>query len=393
MKHNFTEAYIRKLDPPTEGDRYYVYDTGQPGLCLMATATGRKTFYIYRRLRGGKPVRVKGPAFPSTGVDAARAWAREELGKLDRGVDPNAELRARRNQVTLADAWDDYLEKHSKPHCRPSTQREDLRIFDKHLKDGLARRVLSEIATREIADLHVTITKENGPRMANVVFNVIRKVFNHARLKMGCKQIPNPCDKEVVLNKEHDRERVLDKAEKKRLRTAIDNEPDAELVDYIRLLAETGQRKTNVATMRWAHVDLTKGVWLIPGSETKNGKPLNLGLTTIALDVLKRRADAEDADGEFVFHRKTFTEGWKRIRAAAKLEDIRYHDLRRTVGTDLAEAGASEFVIAKALGHASTRSTHVYVRISDDRAKDALQSLSGSILGDGKPKTKRKRAG
>jgi integrase len=42
---------------------------------------------------------------------------------------------------------------------------------------------------------------------------------------------------------------------------------------------------------------------------------------------------------------------WQRIRASAKLSDVRLHDLRHTVGTYAGQSGANAFLIRDLLRH------------------------------------------
>ena len=57
---------------------------------------------------------------------------------------------------------------------------------------------------------------------------------------------------------------------------------------------------------------------------------------------------------------------WNKIRKKANLKNFRLHDLRRTRGSWMAIAGASQYVIGKALNHKSHKSTAIYARLSLD---------------------------
>jgi integrase len=352
----------------------------------IVTASGARSFYVYRKVFG-RPRHIRLGSFEALSVEQARAEARIKVGEIERGTDHNAERRAVRNQTTFGQAYTDYLEKYAKAHCKPNSLAEDARIYKKHLS-ALATRSLAAIATGDIQTLHGDIGQAHGHYMANRVLEVVRKVINHARRNMKWKQ-PNPCE-EIKRFPENQRERVLDEAEGKRLRKVLDEEQDSDLRDYIELLLETVQRRNNVEHMRWSQVDLVNGRWLIPGSEFKNGRPQNLSLTRRVLAILKARPRT---DSDFVFPNHNFRNGWERIRKAAALVGVTRHDLRRTGGSRLAESGESEAVIAKVLGHASTRSTAVYMRIAERKADQALERISGTILGPSKRKTRKAKAG
>lgn len=72
---------------------------------------------------------------------------------------------------------------------------------------------------------------------------------------------------------------------------------------------------------------------------------------------------------------------WCRIRNRAGVNDVRIHDLRRTVGSWLATSGKSLLLIGKVLGHKSTKSTEVYARLAEDAARKALESHGKQVIG------------
>jgi integrase len=55
----------------------------------------------------------------------------------------------------------------------------------------------------------------------------------------------------------------------------------------VELLALTGQRREEVAGMKWEELDLARRVWTLPRSRTKNAKEHVVHLSKQSLDVLK----------------------------------------------------------------------------------------------------------
>ena len=265
-------------------------------------------------------------------------------------------------------------------------------MYNKHLL-GLERRSLATVTTAECAELHVSIGKDHGPYMANRVLEVVRKVINHARTVLKWEHL-NPCEG-LTRYQEQGRERFLDANEVRRLLAALKDEPDADARDCILMLLATGARKGNIEGMRWADIDLDKGVWRIEAAESKNRKPLALILPKAAVELLKRRERAHvvyvfyDAQGQPPKLRK----GWERVREAAGLADVHLHDIRRTVGSWLTASGATELVIARALGHRSTRRTQVYARLTDEVVRRNLENTSPTLLTAGVPDGNAKQEG
>ena len=60
----------------------------------------------------------------------------------------------------------------------------------------------------------------------------------------------------------------------------------------------------------------------------------------------------------------------------AKIADFRFHDLRHTAATRLADHGADAFQIAAILGHSSIQMTARYTHATSDGLRRAMESLA-----------------
>jgi integrase len=63
----------------------------------------------------------------------------------------------------------------------------------------------------------------------------------------------------------------------------------------------------------------------------------------------------------------------------AKIEDLRLHDLRRTLASYMAMDNQSLQIIGKALGHKSVASTQIYSRLMNDPVRKAMESAQEQI--------------
>ena len=70
---------------------------------------------------------------------------------------------------------------------------------------------------------------------------------------------------------------------------------------------------------------------------------------------------------------------WRRIRAAAKLDDVRLHDLRHSFASVAASGGQSLIVIGKMLGHSQPATTARYAHLADDPVKAASDAVGGTL--------------
>lgn len=63
------------------------------------------------------------------------------------------------------------------------------------------------------------------------------------------------------------------------------------------------------------------------------------------------------------------------------IDDVRLHDLRRTVGSWLAQAGNSLHLIGRVLNHSNASTTQVYARFGQDNVRAALEQHGERLLG------------
>ncbi len=144
-----------------------------------------------------------------------------------------------------------------------------------------------------------------------------------------------------------------------------------ELPDHLRQMAlfavNTGCRDREVCRLRWEwEIDvpqLGKSVFIIPGSQVKNGDERLVVLNSIAAQVVHARRSTH-ATHVFSFRGKPIdrmlTSAWKRARERAELPTFRVHDLKHTFGRRLRAAGVSFEDRQDLLGHRSTRITTHY---------------------------------
>ncbi len=354
------------------------YDTASP-LAVRVYAGGSRTFCVYRRVNG-RPCRVRIGRCEDVSLGDARKAATKILGEVAGGSDPAAERKAERKQATLQEAFDYWLENHAKVHNR--TWRESERVWIKFVKDHLGNRRLAAIGEADVTKLHVAIGRESGPYQANRVLSLLSAVFHMAR-HLGYRG-ENPTI-DVKRFPEHSRERFLGADELPAFFEALAAEPDDLFRDFFLLGLLTAARKANVLAMRWQEIDWESRVWRIP--RTKAGKPVTIPLTMPALTVLEqRRLRANGSEWVFPSPRKDGhladpKAAWGRIVRRAGLQDVRQHDLRRSLASYMAIGNTAMPIIAAMLGHASgSRMTSVYARLADSPVRAAAEAATATIL-------------
>ncbi len=374
---HFTKSSLSAIVAPEGISRRYVYDDQESGLLVQVTKSGRKTFQLYKKYMG-QPIRVTLGVFPDMSIEQARKKARETKGKLDLGENPNDTLKQQRQEMTFADLFDVYMERHAK--ITKKTWHEDQRGYDLFLAHSLGKKKLSRITRKDIAAIHTNIGKNHKIR-ANRIFALISSVFGKA-IEYGLWESMNPCQG-IKKFSEKSRDRFLSKGELPRFFQALQDEPNETVRDYFLVSLLTGARRANVQAMRWNEIDFDEATWRIP--ETKNGTPQTVTLGDEVLDILRQRR--KDTRSFFVFpgsgktgHLVEPKKGWKRLLARAGLEDLRIHDLRRTMGSWQAKTGSSLVIIGKSLNHKSQSTTAIYARLDIDPVRESMEKATAAML-------------
>ena len=373
---NFTKAAIDNLQAPAPGSRLEVYDTKTPHLRVRVSHTGRKVFEVYR-WHQGRPTRIKIGVWPDLSIEQVRKAAEKLNADFAAGEDPAESRRQRRQEMTFAELFDQYMERHAKQ--RKITWQEDQNQFDRYL-GGIANKKLSAITRKDIADLHGRIGKDR-PTTANRLLALLSSVFGRAA-EFGLWEGANPCAS-VRRFPEQSRDRFLSGDELRRFFEALEQEPNDTTRDFFSVALLTGARRANVLEMRWSDLDLDAATWRI--GRTKNGSPQTVALVDPVVELLRDRK--RQASSVFVFPGKGATghlvepkKGWSRICKAAGIEGARIHDLRRTMGSWQAKTGASLPIIGKSLNHKNQTTTAIYARLDLDPVRSAMEKAAAAML-------------
>lgn len=381
-KLNFTSAALKAL-PAIHGKQYWVTDTKEGELSLCVNWTGKKTFYYYQKVK--KVVRRKklGTFDPMT-VEQARNLAKQLAGDYAKGANPLEELKAAQQELTLGQLFELYYTQHCLRHIkRPEFTR---LLFNCHLLPAFGKHKLSEISRADVRNLHATLTTSSGPALANRVVETLRPILNFA-ISEDHLNGTNPATL-IKKNFLPSRERFLDSSEITLFFEALHQEPNRDFIDLFTLLLLTGSRKGNLLSMRWADVNLETRMWTLSGAHTKNGFTNVIVIPVEGAEILKRRKASREPSSAFVFpgtgragHLADPKKAWARLKKRMGVDDIRIHDLRRTLASHMAMQGIPLAIIGKALNHRSISATSIYARISEQSVKVAIDSLFSNLHG------------
>ena len=374
---NFTKATLEGLNAPHKGFKVYK-DTKENGLCLYITSGNAKTFFVRKRING-KDERIILGKFPDLSIENARKNAAQTKGEIAQGIDPQEKKKAIRDDSSFAEMFYEYIEKHAKIHKK--TWEYDEREIQRLLPHFFKKKLMM-ITAQMVRDDHQRIYRENGLYMANRVIQILNAMFNKA-IEWGWNG-KNPCDG-IKKFKEKSRERFLSAEELSRFFEALQTLESKITADYIMLSLLTGARKSNVLEMKWEDINFDEKIWYI--KETKNGTSQRLPLSENAIEILQARLEIK-GKSSFVFasvesktgHLVEPKRAWATLLKRANIQDLRLHDLRRTLGSYLAMTGASNFVIGKTLNHKSQSATAIYARLDTDPVRASINKATDAMF-------------
>ena len=374
-----TKTLLTGLFAPGAGKRLVIYDTEVPKLSIRMTPTGVRAFYVVKRM-GGAMVWLKLGSFPDMTCEQARNEAGKVLGEFAKGENPAAVKRAVKAELTFGEAFDDFLERKRKRDGSPISDKtkRDYRDLLRLYLDGIKGKKLSAIERNEIKAIHVKTTKKSAAqadRVVAVVSAVFTFMLAHERFSGQ-----NPATR-IQKNPAPSRDRFLQADELTPFFKALSESTNEIMRDFFLLALLTGARRANLSAMRWADIDLAGGVWRI--AKTKNGTPQTVTLSPEAVSVLESRK----AGGEFVFPGEGTTKhivepkkAWATLLKVAGIENLRIHDLRRTLGSWQARTGASLPIIGKSLNHKTHQATAIYARLDLDPVRQSVNTATAAIM-------------
>ncbi|WP_417850173.1 tyrosine-type recombinase/integrase [Thalassoglobus sp.] len=353
-RQKLTNRFIADLSNDSKKAIHF-YDTEVRGFCVTVTPNQTKSFYYVGRINGRSRRVMLGP-FPEMTATEARQCCRETIVEAAKGQDISSRKASHRR--TLGELFNLYLTVHAKPNKR--TWKSDVRDFERFCNSWKARPVV-EIRRGHISDLVATIAAENGPGPAHKCRALLSKMFNIAIKHEWVEFNPvTGTDRPQI----ESRDRYLRPEEIERFFEAVEQLQRETSRDFIKLAVFTGARRSNLCEMRWEELDLNRGVWTIPKEKFKGKRVHTVPLIPQALEILrKRKADAVSGvpwvfpTGSKAGHMMDPKAAMQRVKELSGIKDLRFHDLRRTMGAWQNNNGVPTRMIQSTLGHADIATT------------------------------------
>jgi integrase len=355
-----TDARLRALKVP-RGQRIEITDFYCPG--LQVRASGQSITFTKTIRQNGKQCRRRLGTYPGLSLLDARklGWEAQTAEHPDLPTEPSpvASLSA----PTFAEVVEQYVERYLRP--RKVRSWKNIRADLRHSHLGpLMDRPVGSIAKSEIIAVIDRIVADGKLHSA---VNVLRRLKMCLNWAVDRDLIPaNFCDRIRAPAKTNERDRVLENAEIVAVYRATFQLPSP-FGEMIRTMMLTGQRRSEVATMRWA--DLRDGIWTIPREVVKKDRAHSVPLPATAHSDI-RGLPFFAADG-YVFTTSggkrpssNFSKTKKELDRLSGVTDWRLHDLRRTVRSKLAELGVPREIAQKVVNHEDGKVDRIYNRHS-----------------------------
>lgn len=294
---------------------------------------------------------------------------------------------------TLSDLFERYINEYTVMNKAERTIRQD-RGFAKNMLEFFGDALLSEITPNRISSYKAHLRAKG---LSAATINMQRGVLSHVF-------------KKAVREWEWVKENPVEKVSRERIRNARDRwltieeankllnacviyatgrgnikVPHYWLQEIVFFDLNTGMRMDEVLSLEWPHVDLfRKTVTVI---RSKNGEKRTIPLNQKAFELLKTKTKARDILSKYVFASEVGTKinsgnlrrSFYNALERAEITDFRFHDLRHTFATRLAQAGVDLYKIAKLLGHKDIKMTQRYSHHYPESLRDGVEVLDKII--------------
>jgi integrase len=304
------------------------------------------------------------------------------------------QIKRRTLPPTFERAGSTWLEA-EKPHLAERTYEIYEVALRCHLKPVFGGVLLCDIDASRISSYQARRKTEGASaRTLNKELQVLRQILKRYKLWANLQG-------DVKFEREHnDIGKALSHEEEKALLAACDSNPLLNAV--VTLALNTALRKNEIRTLRWSQVDFEKRTVAVGRAKTDGGSGRVIPLNHPAFDALVKWAGrlVESKADDFVFPAceaagierkhpdmqridpsrpiKSWRSAWRAALKRAGLR-IRFHDLRHTCITKLAESQASEQTLMAISGHVSRRMIEHYSHIRMEAKRSALDAIAKPV--------------
>lgn len=299
--------------------------------------------------------------------------------KIDGEILSNQEQRKAKSMIL--DIWTvDKFWKEYKSIVEMKGIKTDEGRYNKYIKPSLGEKEPKQISPFDIDRIKINLSKTLKPQTVKHVLVLLKRIVNFGVKRGLCEGIGFKIQMPKVNNiKTED----LSSEQITRLIEAIEDDPNIQAANIMKLALFTGMRRGELFRLKWEDIDFEKGFIKIvnPKGGVNQAIPLNNSAMKVLLNHPK-------TDSQYIFPnregklRKTIRKPVNRIKKNANLpRDFRpLHGLRHVFATTLASSGQVDmYTLQKLLTHKSPQMTQRYAHLRDETLKRA-SNLAGELI-------------
>ena len=366
------------------------WDREVTGFGVRVYAGGAKVYVAQARGPDG-PKRVTVGRHGVIGAEEARRRASLIVARIRAGEEPVPEPLAAKlaNGPKVAQLAARYMAEHVAVRCKANTERTFRSLLDRHVLPALGKVPVAAVGREEALAFHEGLA--GLPTTANMAVKMLSHMFAMAESWGLVAQGANPW-RFVTRYPAARRERFLTDTEYERLGRVLEDAESgargggasAPAVAALRLLMLTGCRKEEILALKWDDIDLkTRELRLADGKTGARTVSLAPEAVRVLEGIARMTGVPWVIGGKRAGTRMCkLDDAWLRIRAKAKLEDVRIHDLRHSYASRALALGESLPMIGRLLGHREIETTARYAHLARESVHEAAARVAESIAED-----------
>lgn len=382
-RDRLTNERIRAFACPADRQQAFLWDTVSPRLAVRATVTAKA--FVFEAKLDRRTIRSTIGDVSAWTVEAARAEARRLQTLIDRGIDPRQERADRltqaearraqeqRSQATVAEAWAAYVEaRRSRWSARHARDHEKLTEAGgrarKRGKGDIAPGPLASLMPSRLADLDADaveswLAREAAarPTQAALAYRMLRAFMNWAaeskefRGQVRANAISTRAIRDV-LPRPRAKDDCLQREQLAAWFAAVLRVRNPVIRAYLQVVLLTGARREEILGLGWDDVDFQwRALTIRDKVEGARSIPMTPYVESLLIEMKARRLHPSP----WVFPSPTAASGrlnepgiqHRKACAAAGLEGLTLHGLRRSFGTLAEWVEAPVGIVAQLMGH------------------------------------------
>lgn len=362
-----------------------------------------KGWYVYINWRSQRKAKCFG-----TNKGTAKDFAKKLEARL-KWADVSGESLALsqpdQHMPTVKSYLEEWLQTYVKVHCKTSTYRGYKRAIEQQLIPAFGEQPLHLLKRDQIKRL--IAAQIEGKKARGTIQNYLvplKAAYNQA--KEDGLVVMNPAERlGKLLQRSQDRREEMQPLTAQEVQTLLTVAEIQYLALYPVLLCavRTGLRQGELIGLQWGDIDfrgqfmdVRRGVVLGEVTTTKSKKMRRVDLSPSVLAVLQRKKEIRQLQamnaGEEVspwvflspeglrWDERNLRRSFYRCLDKAGIRQVRFHDLRHTYASLMAEAGAPPKYVQKQLGHSSFQVTmDVYSHLFPDGSREWVAKLDGPV--------------